>query len=47
MHILFTGICGFAGSALAEALLDSFPVGELTITGLDNLSRMGSWLNWE
>jgi CDP-paratose 2-epimerase len=47
MHILFTGICGFSGSALAEALLDSFPVGELTITGLDNLSRMGSWLNWE
>lgn len=47
MHILITGICGFAGSALAEALLDSVPAGGLTITGLDNLSRRGSWINWE
>lgn len=47
MHILITGICGFVGSTLAEALLDSAPAGQLTLTGLDNLSRMGSWLNWE
>jgi CDP-paratose 2-epimerase len=45
MRILITGICGFAGSTLAEALLDQFNPGELTIYGLDNLSREGAWLN--
>lgn len=43
MHILITGICGFVGSALAVNLLDSKP--GVTITGVDNLSRPGSWVN--
>ena len=45
MRILITGICGFAGSTLAQALLDATEPGALTITGIDNLSRAGSWLN--
>lgn len=45
MRLLITGICGFVGSTLAEALLESAPAGSLAITGLDNLSRAGSWLN--
>jgi CDP-paratose 2-epimerase len=40
MKILITGICGFAGSALAEALLARRA--ELSIAGIDNLSRPGS-----
>jgi CDP-paratose 2-epimerase len=47
MRILITGICGFVGSTLAEALLDSVQPGQLTIVGVDNLSRAGSWINWD
>jgi CDP-paratose 2-epimerase len=45
MRILLTGICGFAGSTLARALLAERP--GLEITGLDNLSRRGSHFNLE
>ncbi|MEY4489414.1 MAG: hypothetical protein RIQ79_1922 [Verrucomicrobiota bacterium] len=45
MRILLTGICGFAGSTLARALLAERP--GLEIIGLDNLSRRGSHLNLE
>jgi CDP-paratose 2-epimerase len=45
MHILLTGVCGFVGSTLAEALLDHGETGSLQITGIDNFSRSGSWLN--
>lgn len=45
MTLLITGICGFAGSTLAEALLDHQRPGALEITGIDNFSRSGSWLN--
>ena len=45
MHVLITGICGFVGSTLAEALLDHCEPGSLQITGIDNFSRSGSWLN--
>jgi CDP-paratose 2-epimerase len=45
MKILITGICGFVGSTLAEALLDHSALGSLQITGIDNFSRSGSWLN--
>ncbi|MDA7877630.1 NAD-dependent epimerase/dehydratase family protein [Akkermansiaceae bacterium] len=45
MNILITGICGFVGSTLAEALLDHADPGSLQITGIDNFSRNGSWLN--
>lgn len=41
--ILITGICGFAGSRIAEALLEGDP--SLSITGVDNLSRRGSEWN--
>lgn len=47
MKILLTGICGFVGSTLAEALLDHSEPGSLQITGIDNFSRNGSWLNRE
>ncbi len=47
MHVLITGVCGFVGSTLAEALLDHCEAGSLTITGIDNFSRSGSWLNRE
>ncbi|HEX8984396.1 MAG TPA: NAD-dependent epimerase/dehydratase family protein, partial [Bryobacteraceae bacterium] len=40
MRILITGICGFAGSALAEVLLARRA--GLAIMGIDNLSRPGS-----
>ena len=40
MKILITGICGFAGSSIAETLLQSHT--NLKIVGLDNFSRKGS-----
>jgi CDP-paratose 2-epimerase len=40
MKILITGICGFAGSAIAESLLERRA--GLSITGIDNLMRPGS-----
>ena len=43
MRLLITGICGFAGSQLSEALLDR--IAGLEIIGIDNLSRRGSELN--
>ena len=43
MKILITGICGFAGSSIAETLLQSHT--NLKIVGLDNFSRKGSELN--
>jgi len=43
MHVLLTGICGFAGSTLARTLLESRP--GLQISGIDNLSRPGSETN--
>jgi CDP-paratose 2-epimerase len=45
MKILITGACGFVGSELALALQEH--LGETTITGIDNLSRRGSWRNLE
>jgi len=43
MKILITGICGFVGSTLARALLESTP--DLQVTGVDNFIRPGSELN--
>jgi len=43
MRILITGICGFAGSLLAESLLVRRE--GLRISGIDNLMRPGSELN--
>ena len=43
MKILVTGICGFAGSVLVRFLLEHRP--DLTIIGIDNLSRKGSETN--
>jgi len=43
MKILITGICGFVGSSLAEALLQRH--GNLSISGMDNLMRPGSETN--
>ena len=43
MKLLVTGICGFAGSALALELQDRLE--GLEILGIDNLSRPGSELN--
>lgn len=43
MKVSITGICGFAGSALARVLRERFP--DWTISGIDNLSRPGSELN--
>jgi CDP-paratose 2-epimerase len=43
MRILITGICGFAGSALARCLKDS--VAGVRICGIDNLMRPGSETN--
>ena len=43
MKILITGICGFAGTAIAEALLERRE--DLTISGIDNLHRPGSEIN--
>ena len=45
MKILVTGICGFAGSVLVRSLLEHRP--DLTIIGIDNLSRKGSETNIE
>ena len=43
MKLLITGICGFAGSSIAKALLHHHS--NLQIIGLDNFSRKGSELN--
>ena len=43
MNILITGICGFAGSSIAKAMLLGHS--NLQIVGLDNFSRKGSELN--
>lgn len=43
MKLLITGACGFVGSTLTEALLEHSD--SLNITGIDNFSRNGSWLN--
>ena len=43
MKILITGICGFAGSALAETLLELCE--GLAVCGIDNLMRPGSESN--
>jgi CDP-paratose 2-epimerase len=43
MKIVLTGVCGFAGSSIAEGLLAARP--GLKIIGVDNLSRPGSELN--
>jgi len=43
MRILITGVCGFAGSALAECLLERKP--GLRICGMDNLMRPGAETN--
>ncbi|HEX4630447.1 MAG TPA: NAD-dependent epimerase/dehydratase family protein [Chthoniobacterales bacterium] len=43
MKVLVSGVCGFVGSTLAEALLDDDSATE--IIGFDNLSRAGSHLN--
>lgn len=45
MRILITGACGFVGSELCLALRSL--LSDLQITGLDNLSRRGSWRNLE
>lgn len=43
MRLLITGVCGFVGSALAEAFLERHE--GLAITGIDNLQRPGSETN--
>src|ERR1700729_786485 len=43
MKILITGICGVAGTAIAEALLERRE--GLSISGIDNLHRPGSEIN--
>lgn len=45
MRLLITGACGFVGSELCLALQEQRS--DLQITGLDNLSRRGSWRNLE
>lgn len=46
MKLLITGVCGFAGSAVARGLLDQRRPGEtLTVFGVDNFSRPGSESN--
>lgn len=45
MRVLITGACGFVGSELCLALQDQ--LSDLQITGIDNLSRRGSWRNIE
>jgi len=45
MKILISGICGFVGSNIANALLDQDAA--LEIIGFDNFSRAGSHLNIE
>jgi CDP-paratose 2-epimerase len=46
-QLLITGICGFVGRTLAESLLGLLAPGSLSIVGIDNLSRAGSWQNRE
>ena len=41
MRLLITGACGFVGAELALALQEQ--LSGLQITGIDNLSRRGSW----
>ena len=43
MKILITGVCGFAGNAIAHTLIQSH--NKLQFFGLDNFSRKGSELN--
>jgi CDP-paratose 2-epimerase len=43
MRVLISGVCGFAGSHLARALLESHE--GIEIVGLDNLARQGSETN--
>jgi CDP-paratose 2-epimerase len=43
MKILVTGVCGFAGSVIAQSLLERME--GLTIAGIDNLLRPGSETN--
>jgi CDP-paratose 2-epimerase len=43
MNLLITGICGFAGSAIAESFLERCP--GISIMGVDNLMRPGSERN--
>src|SRR5258707_15462482 len=43
MRVLITGICGFVGSTLTRALLESAE--NLSVTGVDNFIRPGSELN--
>src|SRR5580698_243148 len=43
MKILITGVCGFVGSALAEALLER--VEGVRVAGIDNLMRPGAETN--
>lgn len=45
MRLLITGACGFVGSELCLTLQEQ--LSDLKITGLDNLSRRGSWRNLE
>jgi CDP-paratose 2-epimerase len=45
MRILITGICGFAGSVIAQGLLEH--LSGLQITGIDSLIRKGSETNLE
>lgn len=45
MHLLITGICGFAGSIIARGLLEHLP--GVRITGIDSLIRKGSKTNLE
>lgn len=47
MKLLITGICGFAGSEIAVTLTQHFDSTTLQISGIDNLSRNGSWRNRE
>ena len=41
MKLLITGICGFVGSTLANALLDAVP--GLQLVGLDNFIHKSLW----
>ncbi len=43
MRILITGVCGFAGSSIAESLLERRE--NVCIVGVDNLQRPGSEIN--